>query len=128
MDSVTGKCITDRSGISVDRIEALLTAGVPDLETIKRNAYLAKLPLISAEMLFIGSDRKCAEQFQQTMAMEGLEKRKRLSELQEYGCGFITDGPVRAEILRKDSAFVAVKLANGQHAGKSGWVPAAWVK
>lgn len=62
------------------------------------------------------------------MAMEGLEKRKRLTELVEYGCGFIAEGPVRAEIVRKDAAFMLVKLANGRDSGKSGWVPAAWIK
>ena len=60
-------------------------------------AYLAKLPMIvsGGESIFLGSDRKCAEQFQQALAMDGLEKRKRLADLISHGCGFIAASPAR---------------------------------
>jgi hypothetical protein len=130
VDTVAGKCITDLPAIAVRTIEASLVSGEPDLDVVRRNQELAKLPTINAGStpLFVAADRKCAEEFQRGIAAGGLEGRKRISELAKYGCGFITDGPARAEILRKDGAFMIVKLANGEDSGKSGWVPAAWVK
>jgi hypothetical protein len=151
-DEVTGKCMTDRPEISIDRIDISLIAGQPDLEIIQqlekartaekkalkrdadatavRAAYLAKLPLVSSgtPIAFIASDRKCAEQFQEAATMEGLEKRKRLADLIAYGCGFSVDSPVHADLVQKQGGFALVKLAHGNYAGKSGWVPAAWVR
>jgi hypothetical protein len=95
-----------------------------------RAAYLAKIPLISSgsSVLFVASDRKCAMQFQQALAMDGLEKRKRLAELVTYNCGIIGESPVHAEIAKRDGDYVLVKLADGKHEGQSGWVPVAWVR
>lgn len=78
--------------------------------------------------IFIGSDRKCAEEFQQALGMEGLEKRKRIADLVAYGCGFLADGPVHVAVARRDSNYMIVTPAEGKHQGQSGWVPAAWVK
>jgi hypothetical protein len=144
--------VYDRPEISIDRIDISLTAGQPDLEIIQqlektraaekkalkreadaaavRAAYLAKLPLVRSgtPIAFIASDRRCAEQFQEAVTMEGLEKRKRLADLVAYGCGFIVDSPVHADLVQKQGGFALVKLANGNYAGKSGWVPASWVR
>jgi hypothetical protein len=96
-----------------------------------RIAAIAKLPMLDSGMsaAFVGSDRKCSEEFQQALAMEGVEKRKRIAELVSYHCGFIVGEP-RAHVLRlnEDRGFCEVRLASGKHAGESGWSPCAWIR
>lgn len=95
-----------------------------------RAAYLAKLPLMNAgsPLAFLGSDRKCAEQFQQALGMDGLEKRKRIADLISYGCGVTVDSPVRVVAGQQDRDFLVVTVADGKFEGKSGWVPVSWLK
>jgi hypothetical protein len=95
-----------------------------------RTAELAKLPLLNSgtPAAFLGSDRKCAQQLQEALAMDGLEKRKRIADLVSYGCGVLVDSPVRATAGQRDGAYVFVTLADGKRAGKTGWVPIAWLK
>lgn len=141
----------DDESPKVDRLSISMMGGTPDKEdlaaferrtaarkrdaeaaaasTAARNSRLAKLPLITSggESAFIGSDRKCAEQFQQALAMDGLEKRKRFADLISFGCGFLTNSPARAVIGPRDGNYVAVTLADGKQEGKSGWVPTSWL-
>jgi hypothetical protein len=60
--------------------------------------------------------------------MEGLEQRKRLADLITFGCGFIETPGVHARKITTNGAFALVSLIDGGHAGKDGWVPAAWLK
>jgi hypothetical protein len=95
-----------------------------------RAAFLSKLPTLNAggSVAFLGSDRKCAVQFQDALAMEGLEKRKRIAELVSYQCGILVDNSVRITPGQRDGTFLVVTIADGKHQGKSGWVPIAWLK
>lgn len=124
----------DRERVAAaQRKAAIASAAVRKREVEAANARaarLAKLPWVNSGGLsaFIASDRKCAEQFQQALAMDGLEKRKHLADLLSYGCGFLADSPVHAELLQKDGNYALVKLAEGKQDGRSGWVPVAWMK
>ncbi len=95
-----------------------------------RAAYLGGLPVISNgnAAIFIGSDRKCSEQFVQAMSMDGLEKRKKMAELVTFGCGYLVDAGIHVKRLAADAAYCRVEPAEGKQAGKSGWVPCSWVK
>lgn len=99
-------------------------------ENARRQAYLAKLPLLNSRSAatFVGSDRKCAVQFQHALAMDGLEKRKRIAELVSYGCGIVVEGTVHVQVETTDRDYATVTIAEGKFAGKSGWVPTAWLK
>jgi hypothetical protein len=99
-------------------------------DSAARSAALAKLPILNSgsAAAFIGSDRKCAQQFQEALGMDGLEKRKRIAELVSYGCGFLADSPVRVTSGQRDGAFVLITLADGRQQGKSGWIPVAWLR
>jgi hypothetical protein len=115
-------------------ISMRLVGGTNDREKIeaeeKRLAELAKFPVLDsgAPSLFIGSDRKCAEQFVQTLSMEGLAKHKQLADLILYGCGFVEDGNVHAMRLKTEGSYCQVKLIEGKHPNRSGWVPCSWLK
>jgi len=93
-------------------------------------AALAKLPMLNSgmPMAFLGSDRKCAAQFQEALAMEGLEKRKRLADLVSYGCGIVASNPIHVVAGQREANFTFVTLAEGKDEGESGWVAIAWVK
>jgi hypothetical protein len=95
-----------------------------------RLAYLAKFPILQngSPVAFIGSDRKCSAQFVEAAAMEGLEKRKRIADLIVYGCGFTVDTGTHVSVTQKDGAYALVKVIEGGHDGKSGWVPISWLK
>jgi hypothetical protein len=60
--------------------------------------------------------------------MDGLEKRKRVSELISYGCGFLVSGPLHVSVVRKEAGYSLVRLAEGEHSGELGWVPTSLVK
>jgi hypothetical protein len=93
-------------------------------------AYLSKFPTIDngADSVFIGSDRKCSEQFVQAVSLEGLEKRKRLADLISYGCGFVEDRKVHAVKIQTVGAYCLVRLVNGKRPNDSGWVPCTWFR
>jgi hypothetical protein len=95
-----------------------------------RAAALAKFPILNSgtPSAFIGSDRKCAAQFQEALGMEGLEKRKRIADLVSYGCGFLAENPVRVSPGQRDGAFVFVTMMDGKQLSKNGWVPTTWLK
>jgi hypothetical protein len=95
-----------------------------------RRAYLAKFPTVNNgyTALFFGADRKCAVQFVEALSMEGLEKRKRLADLISYQCGFMEKIGVHVQKLQVSGDYLEVKIVDGDDAGKSGWVPSAWVK
>ena len=96
----------------------------------ERQAIVASLPILDngAETIFIGSDKRCAEQFIEATKMEGLEKRKRLADLMTYGCGFITTARVHVAVETRAGAFALVRIAHGSNEGKSGWVSVTWIK
>ncbi len=96
----------------------------------ERTAALAKLPALinGNESIFIGSDKRCAEQFVEATRMEGLEKRKRLADLISYQCGFIVKTGTRVVVKSRNSDFVLVEMADGENVGKSGWVAGSWLK
>jgi len=93
-------------------------------------AYLAQLPVLfnGSEQIFVGSDRKCSQQFIEALSMEGLEKRKRIADLVSYGCGFTVPAGTHVKVSQKAASFVEVSIVEGQHNAKSGWVPVGWVK
>lgn len=95
----------------------------------EQQARLATMATLfsGAELLFIGADRKCSEQFVQASEMEGLEKRKRLAELISYSCGFATRPGVHISILQSANGYSLVRLEDGKEAGKTGWVPLKWM-
>jgi hypothetical protein len=94
-----------------------------------RQASLAKMSTLSngAELIFVGADRKCSEQFVQAAGMEGLEKRKRLAELISYGCGFTTRTGSHISVLQSSAGFSLVKLEDGKETGRTGWIPTKWM-
>ena len=94
-----------------------------------RATALAKFPILNSgtPSAFIGSDRKCAAQFQEALGMEGLEKRKRIADLVSYGCGFLADNPVRVSPGQRDGAFVFVTMMDGKQVSKNGWAPTGWL-
>jgi hypothetical protein len=95
-----------------------------------REAYLAQFPTLEngAEAIFIGSDRKCSEQFVQAMSMDGIEKRKRIADLVSYGCGFVDSRGVHVKRVRNEGAYCQVSPIEGKHQTESGWVPCSWVR
>jgi hypothetical protein len=95
-----------------------------------RAAYLGSLPIINNgnAAIFIGSDRKCSEQFVQAISMDGLEKRKKMAELVTFGCGYLVDAGIHVKRIAADATYCRVEPAEGKQAGKSGWVPCSWVK
>ena len=95
-----------------------------------RAAMLAKLPILNSgtTVAFLGADLKCAQQFEEALRMDGLEKRKRIADLVTYGCGVLVDVPVRAMSGQREGTFVLVTIADGKQQGKSGWIPFAWLK
>ncbi len=151
---VWGACSIDAPSLTINDIVITLLGGTPDPDEVKarrdraralaaraaqqkrdaaaaavRNAELAKLPSVNSvsTSVFLGSDRKCAEEFQQALSMEGLEKRKRIADLIGYGCGFLADSPVRAETIRREGDYIFVKLVDGKRQGQSGWIPSSWL-
>jgi hypothetical protein len=83
-------CSGDWPKIGPDQVSISMIAGTPNAsdvaslnqwekirqqvvsETARRQAYIAKLPLLNSRsgVAFVGSDRKCAEQFQQAVTLE----------------------------------------------------------
>lgn len=98
--------------------------------TAERAAIIAAKPSIQAgtATIFIGSDRKCSEQFVQAKETGGLEGRKKLAELISYGCGFVTESGIHIDKIKTESGSCQVRIANGRHAQRTGWVPCAWIK
>jgi len=107
------------------RIEAAKVAAAK-----KETDRIAKLPRLfnGAEAIFVGSDRKCEQQFVETIPMDGLEKRKRLAELVSYGCGFIANAGTHLTVIQSSGGYSYVVVEDGNQAGKSGWVVSSWVK
>lgn len=94
-----------------------------------RAAYLAKLPVLNngTDVIFVGADKKCSQQFTEALSMDGLEKRKRIADLITYGCGFLVDAGTHIELVQREGSSALVRPAEGNQAGKSGWVPLSWV-
>lgn len=92
--------------------------------------YLKTLPIIDNgnPAVFLGADRKCSEQFVQALSMDGLEKRKKMTELVTFGCGFLEDQGSHVTRIQTDSKFCLVAPAEGKYIGRPGWVPCSWVK
>jgi hypothetical protein len=92
--------------------------------------YLGSLPSVSNgnPAIFLGSDRKCSEQFVQAMKMEGLEKRKKMAELVTFGYGYLVDAGIHVKRLATDATYCQVVPAEGKQQGKPGWLPCSWVK
>lgn len=95
----------------------------------ERAAYLSKLPFLESggEMIFIGSDRKCSEQFVQAMNMDGLDKRKRMADLISYGCGFTDPHGLHVTRVNSDGAYCQIAMAEGKHQSDRGWVLCSWI-
>ena len=97
----------------------------------KRRAFLAAQPKLDAgtEGVPVAADKKCLQQTVEAVAMEGLEKRKRLAELVSFGCIFLVPRgtPVSASD-RGEGDPQQVTMLTGQYAGRSGWVLGAWVR
>jgi hypothetical protein len=97
---------------------------------VQEAARVAKLPqLVSGRVhAFLGSDRKCAEQFQQALTMDGLEKRKRIADLLSYDCGILVDDMVHVSPIGfLVSGYRLVSVEEGNDRLKRGWVPESWV-
>lgn len=159
----TVKC-DGSSHLVPSQMTARLVNGIPDKNDVDRQtaelrrveatlapyeAEVAKLPILNtvSAVALLASDRKCAEEFQQALSMEGIEKGKRIAELIQYHCGVVIDVPVRLVALSLDAAeaiadgatYIKVTVAacvsgakncpvgNEKAKGKSGWVPAKWV-
>jgi hypothetical protein len=94
-----------------------------------RLAKIRALPLIrsGSSQVFVAADRKCGEQFQEALSMDGLEKRKRIAEIVSYGCGSYAASPVHAEVKMETGGYALVVLAEGVNRNLAGWVPLQWV-
>jgi len=132
VDDVEFKLIKGTSALEEERNAAAerARAKATQARVAARAAELAKLPLLSSggTTAFVGADRKCAQQFQEALALDGLEKRKRIADLVTYGCGFIADSPVRVTTTPQRGEYVLITIADGNQTGRSGWVPVLWVK
>jgi len=120
----------ERKSVAAQRAAEQKARAKRNAEEKAEREYLARFPILNsgASTIFVGSDRKCSEQFVQALSMEGLEKRKRLAELVSYGCGFIEDSNVHAMRLQAEGSYCQVRLVNGKHLNEMGWVPCSWVK
>jgi hypothetical protein len=134
-----GRCRPDEIHVysletAEDRIKAVQTAELTKkkaanaAETLR--AHLAQSPTLSSgfEEVFVGSDRKCAQQFMEALSIEGLEKRKRIADLVSYGCGFTVPAGTHVKLSQNSGQFVQVSVVEGRYSGKFGWVPSAWMK
>jgi hypothetical protein len=156
LEYLDGDVVTMASGwcdriwprIDVTGISVSMVAGTPnndDVTVFRRNqaarkrsaeqaaarsAYVSKLAVLTNgnDSVFVGSDQKCSEQFVQALSMDGLEKRKRMADLLAYGCGFLVKDRTHIEIVEKGLKYVLIRPAEGPAIGKSGWVPATWIK
>ena len=63
-------------GIAEERIKAELEKKRSAEEAEARRVYLAQFPVLfnRSEEVFVGSDRKCSQQFMEALSMEGLGK------------------------------------------------------
>ena len=120
----------ERHRVAVQRSAVARARAKEEADEKARAAYLAKFPILQngAEVIFIGSDRKCSEQFVQAMGMDGLEKRKRLAELVSYGCGFTDPRGLHVRRVQGDGAYCQIAMIEGKHQSESGWVPCSWVR
>jgi hypothetical protein len=146
--SARGACPETIPDIAPDQIQISLLSGTPDQEDLvriarlkasesarrsaltARDARLRQLPLLASGSVtaFIAADRKCAQQFQDALKLEGLEKRKHIADLFAYGCGFVAASPVRILVVKRDAEYALITLADGKTEGKSGWVSIGWLK
>lgn len=95
------------------------------------SARLAKFPVLHSGLrsAFLGADKKCAEQFQQALAMDGLEKRKRITDLVSYNCGVVVDDAVHVALLGAPvGGYRLVSVEEGRDRFTHGWVPESWLK
>lgn len=92
--------------------------------------YLAGFPTAQSgyTSIFVGSDRKCAQQFVEALSMEGIEKRKRLADLISYQCGFIDKPGVHMQKMSTVGGFCEVKTIDGERPGATGWVHCDWLR
>jgi hypothetical protein len=91
---------------------------------------LAKTPTVVNDMalMFFGADRKCAEEYSAALSMDGLAKRKKLAELVAFGCGFTEKQNMHVLQVGKEQGFCLVRLVEGDHYDKQGWVQCGWIK
>lgn len=87
-----------------------------------RKARLAKLASIRQGPVIIASDRKCHQQFEAALSMDGLDKRKRIAELIAYSCGWIVTGPAHVYSQGQVADLTKVSIAEGAHLGRQGLV------
>jgi hypothetical protein len=132
-EAAAAEKVEQRRQAAAEKAEQRRQAARASLLNAKEKAErdrLAKLPVLragDATSLFIGSDRRCAEQFQEALSREGLEKRKRIAELVQYGCGFAVAGGVRVSVQQR-GPFSFVLIEEGTDRGKQGWVPEGWLR
>lgn len=99
-------------------------------EAEKHRAFLAKLPKLNRNGVAapVASDLGCLRDAEAVLGEEGLEARKKLSELISYGCIFVP--PVLTPVVRLGSEGNAVwiKIADGDYEGRVGWVRKSWLE
>jgi hypothetical protein len=89
---------------------------------------LARLPTLGGtERVFVGSDKKCADEFAEALKSEGLALRKKIAELLTYNCGFLVPRGTHVRTDAADGQHSFVTIAEGSTAGKSGWVLSKFV-
>jgi hypothetical protein len=60
--------------------------------------------------------------------MDGLERRKRLTDLLAYGCGFNVPSGTHARVLDRRAGFSLIELLDPKSNGGRGWAKDSWLK
>jgi hypothetical protein len=96
-----------------------------------RRTMIAKAPKLQnalATSAFVAADRKCLDQAISAISKgEGVEPRKALAELVQYGCGFPVPNGAAVRINATDGNKTSITLLDTNHEGESGWVLTTWV-
>jgi hypothetical protein len=96
----------------------------------ERRRMLAAAPKLhnGSDLVILGADRKCLQQAIDTGSMDGLEKRKRISELISYQCIFTAPDGTPVQIKSTEAKQREVVIIDGPLSGKSGWVLESWLR
>jgi hypothetical protein len=104
------------------REQSLLPEG---LAVAARLAYMKTLPVLSSglKQAFVAADKKCSAQFQEALPGEGVDAKKKLTEIISL-CGYLVDSGSRIESYRMEGDYGFVSIFESDI---KGWVPRKWI-
>ncbi|HLV96325.1 MAG TPA: hypothetical protein VKS44_14130, partial [Candidatus Acidoferrales bacterium] len=94
-----------------------------------RRRELAQYPKLvyGSQRVPVAADEKCLKETVDAINEGGLEGRKKIPELLEYGCLFTVKSNTPVRLVKRASNNSFVTVMDGAHQGKSGWVLSEWV-